>query len=613
MIRRTHHRAVRLLLPGLLAAAVTAAPELASASAEPQPSHGIAMHGDVKEPPDFTHFGYANPDAPKGGWIGISVVGSFDTLNPFTVTGQEARNLSGYVFQPLLARSLGEPFALYPLIAESVTMPEDRSWIEFTIDARARFSDGEPVTVDDVIASWRLLRDRGRPNHRSYYALVDSARATGERSVRFSFSPEAEREMPLIMGLMPVLPSHVYNVETFDKLGLSPPVGTGPYVVSNVARGRSITLTRQKDWWGNDLPATSGQYNFDTIRYEYFRDQETALEAFRKGIIDFREEEDPSRWALSYDFPAARRGEIVKEALPNGAPRGMSAFVFNTRRAPFGDIRVREGLSLLFPGAWVNRAYYRDLYERTDSFFDGSELSAEGRPATDHERELLAPWIDEVPQRVLEGDLGGQRRGADDRRALREALRLLKAGGFELRDGRLVNAETGERMSFEILVATREHERLALAFSRALDRAGIEARVRSVDSAQYQRRKQSYDFDVTHHFWFSSLSPGNEQRFYWGSAAADQPGTRNYMGVTSPGIDATIDALLAAHDRDDFVTAVRALDRLLVSGHYVVPLFHRPSHWVAYQERFAHPETPPLYGYALETWWDRTAEEDTKP
>lgn len=582
-----------------------AAAPLSQAHAEdPAPAHAIAMHGEPAYEAGFDHFGYANPDAPKGGELSLSVVGSFDTLNPFAVTGVAAKGLT-YVFQSLLARGLAEPFTLYAQLAEAVAVPEDRGSIEFTLDPRARFSDGEPVTVEDVIATWRLLRDHGRPNHRSYYALVTKAWKTGERSVRFEFSDEAGREMPLIMGLMPVLPSHVYDEETFDGMALKTPVGTGPYVVSGMQRGRSLTLKRQEDWWGADLPVSKGHYNFDTITYEYFRDTETAFEAFRKGIVTVREEDDPSRWALSYDFPDAQAGDVVRETLPNGAPRGMSAFVFNTRRPPFDDIRVRKALAMLFPGEWVNRAYYRDLYERTDSYYEGSELSAEGRPAEEREREILAPWIDDIPEPVLAGDLslGPADASGRDRRTLRTALGLLKEAGFALDEGELRDAETGERLSFEILVATREHERLGLAFARALGRAGIEANVRSVDSAQYQRRKQSFDFDVTHHFWFSSLSPGNEQRFYWGSEAADAQGSRNYMGLKSEAVDATIDALLAARERPAFVSAARALDRLLVSGRYVVPLFHLPGQWVAHRSDLARPAKTPVYGYALETWW----------
>ncbi len=610
MMIDTDRLAAAALAAALLLFAAFAAPAQAGAA------NGIAMHGEPAYSGDFDHFAYVDPDAPKGGALRLSAIGSFDTLNPFTVTGVAAKGLNGYVFQSLLARSLDEPFSLYAQIASSVTVPDDRSWVEFSLDPRARFSDGTPVTVDDVISTWRLLRDHGRPNHRSYYSLVTEAVKTGDHGVRFEFSKDAAREMPLIMGLMPILPAHVYNEETFDHMGLKTPVGSGPYVVADVARGRSITLRRQEDWWGADLPVSKGEYNFDTIGFEYFRDSETAFEAFRKGLVDFREEDDPGRWALSYDFPAARRGDVVTETLPNGAPKGMSAFVFNTRRPPFDDVRVRRALAMLFPGAWVNRAYYRDLYERTDSYFEGSELSAEGRPADPREREILAPWIDGIPAPILEGDLSeGERSDGTgrDRQTLRAALRLLKAAGYVLRDGRLRDADTGTPLSFEILVATREHERLALAFARALDRAGIEANVRSVDSAQYQRRKQGFDFDVTHHFWFSSLSPGNEQRFYWGSAAADETGSRNYMGAKSDGIDAAIDALLAARERPAFVSAARALDRLLVAGSYVVPLYHLPGQWVAYRSDLAHPDTTPVYGYALETWWHRPpGEQDTE-
>jgi peptide/nickel transport system substrate-binding protein len=512
------------------------------------------------------------------------------------------------VVESLLARGYDEPFTLYGLLARTVETDDERTFVIFNIDPAARFSDGKPVTAEDVIFSWQLLRDKGRPNFRTYYTKVAKAEALSDRSVRFDLSGSEDRELPLILGLMPILPAHATDPATFEETMLHAPVGSGPYRVAEVQVGRSLTLKRNPDYWGRELAINRGFWNFDEIRIDYYRDANTHFEAFKRGLYDVRAELDPARWETAYDVPAVRDGRIVKEAFPNGLPKGMSGLVFNTRRAIFSDVRVREAIGLLLDFQWLNHNFYFDQYQRTASYFEGSELSARGRPADARERALLAPFPNAVRTDVLEGrwqppvtDGSGR-----DRETLKRALALLEAAGYDLLNTKLRSRATRQPLTFEILVTTKDQERLALAFSRDLKRAGIAVKVRVVDAVQYDRRRLTYDYDMIEYRWDQSLSPGNEQAFYWGSAAADQDGTRNYMGIKSPAADAMIEALLKARQRDEFVSAVRALDRVLMSGFYVVPLFHLPEQWVARWTTIAHPETTSLFGYLPETWWRRT-------
>jgi peptide/nickel transport system substrate-binding protein len=567
--------------------------------------HAIAMHGQPAWPNKFERLRYANPDAPKGGRLVQGVLGTFDSLNPFIVRGLAAQSIRGYVIESLLARGYDEPFTLYALLAQSVETNADRSSVTFTLDPRARFSDGKPVTPEDVIFSWQILRDKGRPNFRTYYTKVVAAEAVGERGIRFDLAGAEDRELPLILGLMPILAKHATNPDTFEDTSFTPPVGSGPYIVDDVKPGQSVTFKRNPDYWGRDLPINRGLWNFDEVRFDYYRDGNTHFEAFKKGLYDVRAEMDPTRWESAYDFPALRDGRVVKENFSNGLPKGMSGFVFNTRRQVFSDIRVREAILTLFDFEWVNHNFFFDQYRRTASYFDGSMLSARGKPADARERALIAPYPKAVRPDIMDGtwqppvtDGSGR-----DRTTLKRALLLLSQAGYELKGTQLRHRRTGMPLSFEILVTTRDQERLALAFIRDLKRAGIDARLRMVDAVQFDRRKLTYDFDMLEYRWDQSLSPGNEQAFYWGSAAADADGTRNYMGVKSKAIDAMIAALLAARERPDFEAAVRALDRVLMSGFYVVPLFHLPQQWVARWTTISHPTQTSLFGYLPETWW----------
>jgi peptide/nickel transport system substrate-binding protein len=568
-------------------------------------AHAIAMHGAPAMPRDFIHMPYANPDAPKGGRLVQGVVGTFDSLNPLIIKGLALPAIRGYVIESLMARGYDEPFTLYGLIAKTIETDADRTAVIFTIDEAARFSDGRLITAADVLFSWQLLRDKGRPNHRLYYAKVTKAEALGEHQVRFELSGSNDRELPLILGLMPILPRHAVNPDTFEETSFVPPVGSGPYVVGRVDAGKSVTLVRDPNYWGRDLPINRGFWNFDEVRFDFYRDANSHFEAFKKGDYDIRTEQDPARWQREYDFPAVRDGRIVKESFPTGVPKANVFYVFNTRRPMFADIRVRDALTMLFDFEWIDRNLFFGLYRRTASYFDDSELAAYKRPADAQEHALLAPFPDAVRPEVMDGtwtppttDGSGR-----DRAVLHRALALFAAAGYELRGTALVEKATGKPFSFEIMVANRDDERLAIAYTSSLKRAGIVAGVRLVDAVQYEGRRLSFDFDMIQNRWDQSLSPGNEQMFYWGSAAADDPGTRNYMGVKSPAADAMIAALLNARGRTDFTSAVRALDRVLISGSYTIPLFYLPEQWVARWAAIGRPAKTPLSGYLPETGW----------
>jgi peptide/nickel transport system substrate-binding protein len=592
----------RTLLVGALIAASGLGRRVARAAVPP---HAIAMHGQPAWGPDFRHPTYANPAAPKGGTLVQGVLGSFDSLNPFIVRGLPAVNIRSYIVESLLARGYDEPFTLYGLIADGVETDATRRHVTFTINPAARFSDGIAVTPEDVIFSWQLLRDHGRPNFGIYYSKVKSADVIAPRTVRFDLGDGGDRELPLIIGLMPIVARHATNTPTFEETTFDPPLGSGPYRVTAVTPGMSVTFTRDPNYWGRDLPINRGLWNFDTVRFDYYRDGNTHFEAFKKGLYDVRAETDPGRWQTAYTFPALRKGKVIKEDFPYGLPKGMQGLVFNTRRPVFADVRVREAILHLFDFEWINHNYFFDLYARTTSYFDDCDLSAHGVPADALERELLKPFPDAVRGDIMQGTWSPPKTDGSgrDRAPLRRAFALFKEAGYEIEGTALTHRATGQRLSFEILTTTRIQERLALAFVRNLRRAGIDGRVRNVDATQFERRRIAFDFDMMDYRWEQSLSPGNEQLFYWGSEAADQNGSRNYMGVKSPAVDAMINAMLKAVGREEFVAATRALDRVLLTGFYVIPLFHLPVQWVARWTKVKHPERTSLFGYLPETWW----------
>jgi peptide/nickel transport system substrate-binding protein len=567
------------------------------------------MIGEPALPPDFDHMPYVNPEAPKGGRLVFGLPGTFDSLNPFIVKGVPVQQIRGYVVESLLARGQDEPFTLYGLLARSVETDDARGFVTFHLDPRARFSDGKPVTADDVLFSWQLLRDKGRPNYRIYYAKVIRAEAPDPLTVRFDFGGLNDRELPLILGLMPILPRYAVDPSHFEETSLAPPLGSGPYRVSTVRAGTSVTLTRDPDYWGRDLPINRGLWNFDEIRIDFYREANGAFEAFKRGLYDFRREDEPLRWHEGYSFPAARRGEVVRDEIVTGLPKPTEYLVFNTRRAVFADVRVRQALSLLFDFEWINRNYWFGLYARAGGFFAGSELSAYGRPADGRERELLRRYDGVVRPDVLDGTwrLPASDGSGRDRALLATALQLLAEAGYELDGTTLRSRATKAPLAFELLVATRDQERIALAYANDVKRAGIAVTVRAVDAVQFDQRRLGYDFDMIENRWDQSLSPGNEQSFYWGTAAADIPGTRNYMGVREPAIDAMIAAMLEARGRTEFVAAVRALDRILISGFYAIPLYDIEKQWIARWNRVQQPQTRALSGYLPETWWQTPA------
>ena len=569
------------------------------------PSHSIALHGTPLYADNFEAFPYVNPSAPKGGRLTLGVLGSFENLNPFIVQGVPASGIREFVVESLMARSLDEPFTLYGLLAETIDVADDGKSVMFALNPNAKFSDRLPVTPEDVITSFELLKTKGRPNHRTYFAKVSKAEKIGERSVRFTFEDASDRELPFILGLMPVFAAHATTPQKFETSSMTPLVGSGPYTVSRVDPGRSISYTRDRDYWGRDLPVNRGRFNFDEVRFDYFRDASVMLEAFKSGAIDLRLEDDPGRWADAYDIDAVHDGRIVKAEFDIGLPAGMTALVFNTRRAVFSDPRVRRALMTLFDFEWVNRTLYNGLFKRTTSYFERSYLASTGRPADTRERALLAPFPNAVRPEFLEGtyqfpisDGSGQNRVNQ-----KAAYALLTEAGMVLKGGRLINAKTGKPLAFEILANSNAQEALLLSYARSLEPLGIAVRVRVVDSAQYQERLASFDYDMIQNTWPSSLSPGNEQLFRWSAKTADAKGSYNFAGVKNSAADAMIDAMLAAKTETDFISAVRALDRVLLSGDYVVPLFYTPRQWVPYWARLKHPDKTPLFGYSVDTWW----------
>jgi len=592
--------------PAWLLALALAAPGAGHADAAPEDGwrHALALHGEPRYGPGFSHFDYADPDAPKGGEARLAQIGTFDSLNPFILKGVAAAGVQS-LFETLTYNSDDEAFSEYGLLAEHVRVAEDGSWVEFRLRPEARFHDGHPVDVGDVVWTFESLKREGHPFYQSYYRSVERAEQTGPRTVRFVFSVSDNRELPLIMGQMPVLPEHWWEGREFDATTLDPPLGSGPYRVGSVEPGRSVTLRRVEDYWGRDLPVNAGRDNFDTIRYDYYRDTTVALEAFKSGEYDLRLENVSKLWANGYEGPALEQGLIKKEKIPHEIPTGMQAFVYNTRRPVFSDPRVRAALAYAFDFEWTNKTLFNDAYTRTTSYFSNSELASRGLPGPG-EVALLEPFRDRLPPEVFEREYEPPSTDGSGniRRNLREGLALLREAGWEVRDNRLVSAESGEPFEFELmLLAGSTFERIALPFQRNLERLGVTMRVRPVDSAQYQKRLDDFDFGMVVLTLPQSLSPGNEQRNYWTSAAATTPGSRNYAGVRDPVVDALVEKVISAPDRERLIERTRALDRVLLWGHYVIPQWHIRSFRVAYWDRFGRPEQSPKYAFGFDTWW----------
>lgn len=578
-------------------AVLAAVSSLSQGQAAPQPA--LAMHGEpALDAASASSLPYASPEAPQGGSFAQAIVGTFDSLNPFILKGVAADGLRELVFERLMKRSLDEPFTLYGLLAESIDTSPDRNCVTFRLRPEARFSDGSPVTTEDVAFSFHMLRDKGLPNYRLYYQAVTKIERPDARTIKFVFDPTVEdRELPLMLGLLPILSKRDFTRHDFEKTSLIPPVGSGPYIVDEVTPGRSVVYRRNPNYWGKGLWLNRGLYHFERIRFDYFRDDESAFAALRRGLADLRIESNSARWKDGYGFPAAREERIKRRTISHGRPSGMYGYVFNTRRPKLADPRVRRALIHLFDFEWINKSLLHGAYARITSFFDNSELAAKG-PASPDERALLAPFPGAVTPEIMENGFqpppGGD--AAHVRANRRLALSLFAQAGYGLNAGKLVETKTGAPLSVEILLANPAEEHVALVYARALQATGISATVRLVDASQYERRLRRFDYDMVSFTWAGTLSPGKEQAFRWGSAAADSPGSYNFAGVRSDAVDALVRALVSARTRAELIAAARALDRVLLSGAYVMPLYYTPHDRIAYNARIALPQKVPLWG-----------------
>ena len=576
-----------------------------AAWADGEARHALAMHGQVKYPEEFSHFDYVKPNAPKGGELRMAVVANgYDSFNPFVARGIGAAGVETYLYDTLLVSSDDEPFSVYGLVAESIETPEDRSYVIFNLREQARFQDGQPITANDVKFSFDLLREQGHPRYKSYYQDISKVTVENPRRIRFDFSGTVNRELPLIVGQFPIFPSHYWQDRTFGENGLDRPVGSGPYRLGKFEAGRSVSYQRVEDYWAQDLGVRKGRFNFDTITYEYYTDETVALESFRAGNYDFRVESQAKNWATAYTGDAFDKGKVKKETISHNRPAGMQAFVFNTRRDVFKDRAVRRALAYGFDFQWANKNLFFGQYTRTDSYFENSELASSGLPEG-RELEILEPYRDQLPESVFTTQYSPPTTAGNRtmRNNLREALTQLRAAGYVIKNGTMVKETTGEPLAFEIMLFQKTFERVVLPFKNNLKKLGIEVTVRLVDSNQYTERWRTRDFDMTVGVFPQSDSPGNEQRGYWHSSSADRDSTRNLAGVNDPVVDELVDLLIGAPDREELVHRTRALDRVLLHGHYVIPNWFLASDRIAYWNFLKRPETVPKNGADVNNWW----------
>lgn len=600
----------RVSKAGLRGFGLAAALAVLAAGAAAEPKHGIAMYGDPALPPDFVSLPQVNPDAPKGGSYRWGEAGSYDSFNPFVTKGRPALGISALTVETLMGRNYDEPFSLYGLLAESIDTDEARTYVEFTLRPEARFSDGTPVTVADVMWSMEALGTEGNPRYAAAWKKIASMEQTGERSVRFTFNVE-DRELPLILGLRPVLKKAQWEGKDFAEATMEVPVGSGPYTLAASELGVQVTYRRNPDWWGKDLPFNRGQWNFDEIRYDYYANPQAIFEAFKAGQVSAYREANVSKWLSSYDFPAVQSGDVVKAEIPHGRPSGIEGFVMNTRRPIFADWRVREALILAFNFEFINQTLNGGLPPRIPSYFGNSFLGMEpGKPATGRELELLEPFKADLPPGAIEGYALPVSDGSQaNRKNIRAAAALLDEAGWTVGDDGVLKNAAGEPFTFEILLVTGQDEMASAAevYIEALKALGISARLNKIDDAQYKERTNAYDFDMTHYIRSLSLSPGNEQLLYWGMAGVTEPGTRNWMGVNSPAVEAMIAAMLKSPDSEDFTAATKALDRVLTSGRFVIPIWYSDRSRLAFSANLKYPERIPLYGdwtgFLPDTWW----------
>jgi microcin C transport system substrate-binding protein len=571
----------------------------------PEPAHGIAMHGEAAYDEGFPYFNYVNPEAPKGGTLRQAVVANgYDSFNPLVARGVAATGITTYFYDTLMASSGDEPFTAYGLIAESIETPEDRSYAIYNLRPEATFHDGHPITAEDVRFSWKVLTTEGHPFYRNYYAGIEKVTIENEHRVRFDFGETSNRELPLIIGQMPILPAHYWEGRTFGENGLEVPVGSGPYRIGDFDPGRSITYVRDKDYWAADLNVRKGRFNFDQIRFDYYSDDTVALEGFKAGNFDFRAEYSAKNWATAYTGDKFESGRIHTDEVEHHRPAGMQAFVMNTRKPVFRDPKVREALAYAFDFRWANKNLFFDQYSRTSSYFENSELASKGLPEG-RELEILESFRSKLPEDVFKEAY--EPPATEDRSGLRDNLRtamtMLRDAGYEIRDRKLVHSETGQPLAFEILLHQKNFERIVLPFKENLEKLGMEVTVRLVDTSQYIRRVREFDYDMITQVLPQSDSPGNEQRDYWHSSNVDVTGSRNYMGVADPVVDELVAMIIAAPDRKELVYRTRALDRVLLHGHYVIPQWYMPRDRIAYWDHLQRPEKTPKDGVDVNNWW----------
>ena len=574
-----------------------------SSFAEINNSHAIAMHGEPKYEKNFKYLDYVNPNAPKGGKVIFSSVGSYDTFNPFSLKGTSADGIGG-LFESLTAASKDEAFTEYGLIAETIEWPDDRSWVAFKIRKEARWQDGKKIIPEDVIWTFNTLMEKGHPFYKYYYADVKEVIKESENKVRFNFKGKTNLELPLIVGQLPVLPKHYWNDLNFEETILKPPLGSGPYKIKSFDPGRSITYELNKDYWGFEIPIKKGTENFEIIKYEYYKDRSIEREAFKSGDIDFFSENTSKDWATSYNIPAVQKGLIIKENIEHENPQGMQAFVFNTRKEIFNNRKVREALSYAFDFEWTNKNLFYDAYKRTDSFFENSELASSGLPKG-KELNWLRGYMELLPGEIFTKEFSPSKTDGSGfiRKELQKATRLLEQAGWNLQESKLVNKKTLKEFKFEILLVSPAFERIVLPFKDNLEKLGIAVNVRTIDSAQYQQRLETFDFDMIVSTFGQSLSPGNEQRNFWGSDAANTNGSRNIVGIQNDVVDLLIEKVISAKDREELIIATKTLDRVLLWNHYVIPQWHISSYRTLYWDIFGKPNVKPKYSLGTNTWW----------
>ena len=571
--------------------------------AEINTTHAIAMHGEPKYPDSFQYVDYANPDAPKGGKIILSSTGSYDSFNPFILKGTAAAGI-GNLYETLTTGSSDEAFTEYGLIAKTIEWPDDRSWVAFTIREEAVWHDGKKISPEDVIWTFNTLMEKGHPFYKYYYGDVVEVIQENDNKVRFNFKGNTNLELPLIVGQLPVLPKHYWTNKNFEETSMDIPIGSGPYKIKNFDAGRTITYELNSDYWGKNIPIKKGTENFGVIQYEYYKDRSIEREAFKSGDIDLFSENTSKDWATSYDTPAVQNGLIKKELIEHQNPQGMQGFAFNTRKEIFEDKRVREALSYAFDFEWTNKNLFYNAYKRTNSFFENSELASSGVPSGG-ELDLLNDYKELLPQKLFQEEYNPPKTDGSGfmRKELQEATKLLQDAGWELQEGKLINKKSGSKFEFELLLVSPAFERIVLPFKDNLAKLGIDVSVRTIDSAQYQNRLDGFDFDMIVSTFSQSLSPGNEQRNFWGSDAAKTNGSRNIIGISNEVIDSLIEKVISAKDREDLIVTTQALDRVLLWNHYVIPQWHISAYRTLYWDIFDKPSVRPKYSLGTHTWW----------